>query len=144
MREDARMTKDERYGRFYAILSGMPYADKDELVSQFTKGRTTHLHQMLRSEYDVMCNEMERVAGYPARLQERRAALKKARSGVLHQMQLWGVDTTDWDKVNAFCEQKRIAGKGFRELDREELNKLNSKLRAMISKRESKSKKDEA
>lgn len=142
MREEAKMKNDDpnasRYGRFYAILSNMPGADKDTMVYQFTNGRTIHLHQMLRSEYDVMCNEMERVAGYPARLQERRAALKKARSGVLHQMQVWGVDVTDWDKVNAFCEQKRIAGKGFRELSREELNKLNSKLRMMIWKRANK------
>lgn len=126
----------EGYGRFYATLKRLSGADKETLVEQYTNGRTTHLHLMLPSEYERMCSDMESVAGYDARRQEQLRALRRARSGVLHQMQLWGVDTADWSKVNAFCEDRRIAGKVFRSLDTDELNKLNTKLRMMIRKRD--------
>ena len=130
------MNKIDNYGRFYGLLKRLPGADKETLVRQFTNERTEHLRQMTQAEYEVMCKEMERVAGYD----ERRAALlkakRKARSGVLHQMQLWGVNTADWKAVDAFCKDKRIAGKVFRQLDDEELQALNAKLRAMIRKKE--------
>lgn len=132
------MAEVGNYARFYALLKRLPGADKETLVEQYTNGRTTHLHLMCVSEYDRMCRDMESVAGYNERRQAQRQALRKARSGVLHQMQLWGVDTADWSRVNAFCEDRRIAGKEFRTLDCEELNRLNTKLRAMRRKRDGK------
>ena len=57
--------------------------------------------------------------------------LKSKRSAVLHQMQLSGVDTADWKKVDAYCLDKRIAGKRFARLDREELEALLKKIRAI-------------
>ena len=132
------MNHVDNYGKFYKLLKLLPGADKETLVRQFTNERTEHLGQMTDAEYELMCQEMERVAGYD----ERRAALlkakRKARSGVLHQMQLWGVDTADWKAVDRFCEDKRIAGKPFRFLDMEELKGLNTKLRAMIRKKKEK------
>ncbi len=80
---------------------------------------------------------MEQVAGYDERMRRMHEALRKARSGVLHQMQLYGIDTADWTRVNAFCRDPRIAGKEFRELDVEELNALNTKMRAIIRKQKS-------
>ena len=106
------MNHVDNYGKFYKLLKLLPGADKETLVRQFTNERTEHLRQMTDKEYELMCKEMERVAGYD----ERRAALlkakRKARSGVLHQMQLWGVNTADWKAVDRFCEDKRI-GQGF-------------------------------
>lgn len=125
----------ERYGRFYALLRRMPGADKSTLVYQFSCGRTTHLHEMTQPEYDVMCREMERVAVVDVRREALLATLRKARSGALRQMQLWGVDTTDWARVDAFCQDRRIAGKTFRELDEGELHALNTKLRMMNRKK---------
>ncbi len=132
--------KDNDYSRFYALLRRLPGADKETLVDQFTCGRTTHLHLMSRSEYDVMCNEMDRVAGVDERMAERRQALKRARSGVLHLMTLWGINTQDYGKVDAFCEQKRIAGKPFRMLTHDDLTHLHAKLRTMLGKREKREK----
>lgn len=129
------MNHIDNYGRFYGLLKRLPGADKETLVRQFTGNRTEHLRQMTYKEYDLMCREMERVAGYDERHAALRQALKKARSGVLHQMQLWGVNTADWKAVDAFCKDKRIAGKVFRELDMEELNALNAKIRAMRRKK---------
>ncbi len=126
------------YSRFFALLRRLPGADKETLVDQFTCGRTVHLHLMSRQEYDVMCNEMERVAGVDERIAERRRMLKRARSGVLHLMTLWGINTQDFGKVDAFCEQNRIAGKPFRMLTHDDLTRLHAKLRAMLRKREQK------
>ena len=126
----------DNYGRFYGLLKRLPGADKETLVRQFTGGRTEHLRQMSYKEYELMCKEMERVSGYDERHAALLQALKKARSGVLHQMQLWGVNTADWKAVDAFCKDKRIAGKVFRELDTEDLNALNAKIRAMRRKTE--------
>lgn len=129
------MNHVDNYGKFYKLLKLLPGADKETLVRQFTNERTEHLRQMTDKEYELMCNEMERVAGYDERREQQRKALKKARSGVLHQMQLWGVNTADWKAVDAFCQDKRIAGKAFRFLDSEELATLNTKLRAMNCKK---------
>ena len=129
------MNNIDNYGRFYGLLKRLPGADKETLVRQFSSGRTEHLRQMTEKEYDLMCREMERVAGYDERREQQRKALRKARSGVLHQMQLWGVNTADWKAVDAFCKDNRIAGKVFRELDTEELNALNAKIRAMRRKK---------
>ena len=129
------MNHVDNYGKFYKLLKLLPGADKETLVRQFTNERTEHLRQMTDKEYELMCREMERVAGYDERREQQRKALRKARSGVLHQMQLWGVNTADWGAVDAFCKDKRIAGKVFRQLDMEELNALNAKLRAMRRKK---------
>ena len=130
------MNHVDNYGKFYKLLKLLPGADKETLVRQFTNERTEHLRQMTDKEYELMCKEMERVAGYDERREQQRKTLKKARSGVLHQMQLWGVNTADWNAVDAFCQDKRIAGKAFRFLNIEELNALNAKLRAMRRKKE--------
>lgn len=118
------------------MLGKLPGADKETLVYQFTNGRTSHLHLMAENEYRSMCNEMERVAGYDERREAWRKEMKRKRSAVLHQMQLLGVDTADWSKVDAFCQNKRIAGKVFRELDGEELDAMLVKLRIIRRKRE--------
>lgn len=130
------METERNYARFYALLGKLPGADKETLVYQFTNGRTSHLHLMAENEYRSMCNEMERVAGYDERREAWRREMKRKRSAVLHQMQLLGVDTADWSKVDAFCQNKRIAGKVFRELDGEELDALLVKLRIIRRKRE--------
>ena len=134
----------ENYSRFYAIFNQLPYGgDRDELkksvVLQYTWNRTEHLHEMTEREYNDCCAGLEKmVPGGPgdkareAFIRER----KKWRSRALHQLQLYGVDTTDWGKVNAFCKDSRIAGKEFRELDCEELEALTTKMRAIIRKRD--------
>lgn len=67
------MNHVDNYGKFYKLLKLLPGADKETLVRQFTNERTEHLRQMTQAEYELMCKEMERVAGYD----ERRAALLK-------------------------------------------------------------------
>ena len=138
----------ENYSRFYAIFNRLPYrGDREEfkksVVLQYTWNRTEHLHEMTDREYDECCRGMEKML--PAWETARHINLmnsklyferKKRRSAALHQLQLYGVDTTDWDRVNEFCKQPRIAGKAFRDLDCEELEALTRKMRAIIHKRD--------
>ena len=129
------MGTDRNYARFYTLLKKMPCADKETLVYQFTQGRTAHLRQMTAREYEAMCRQMEDVTGYDERRRKQYELLRKARSGVLHQLQIYGIDTTDWNRVDAFCKDPRIAGKRFKELDADELNGLNTKMRMIIRKK---------
>lgn len=117
------------YGRFYVLLSRMAYDGhseelKESLVSQFTDGRTTSLREMTRKEYDALCEHLDTLTGYSRRL-------RKSRSLCLHLMQRLGVATTDWSRVNLFCQDSRIAGKPFARLSVEELDALSVKLRAI-------------
>ena len=134
------MGQISNYHRFYASFNRLPCGGdredlKETLVSSYTNGRTTSLREMTEAEYKIMCAALEQKVNPDARalyIQER----KRRRSSALHQLQLYGVDTTDWNKVNAFCEQPRIAGKPFRDLDCEELEALTRKMRAIIRKRD--------
>ena len=120
------------YGRFYSLFNRLYCGyDKDEakcdLVSSFTDGRTTSLREMTDAEYNAMCHSLEERTGW-------KDQLKKARSLCLKLMQKAGIDTTDWSRVNDFCQNPKIAGKVFARLGVEELEALQVKLRAILRK----------
>lgn len=120
------------FGRFYTAIRTMSIiGDRDEvkrqIVWQYTNGRTDRLKEMTRQEYDRCCADLERKNGY-------RDLLRKERSATLKLMQKAGIDTTDWNRVNAFCSDPRIAGKEFARLDTDELIALRRKIRAIDSK----------
>lgn len=122
-----RTVKD--YGRFYAALKRSPgYGDEEErkrtLVQTYTQGRTTHLHEMTHREYAAMCQALEQSQDYVTRR-------KRQRSIALHIMQRMGIDTSDWARINDFCQNSRICGKNFGNLSIEELMALQKKLRAI-------------
>lgn len=121
----------QNYRRFYASLNRLPDGGigemKETLVSSFTDGRTTHLHEMTTKEYDAMCNSLEERLGW-------KELLRKKRSLCLKLMQKAGVDTTDWQRINDFCRNPKIAGKAFAQLGVKDLDALQVKLRAIMSK----------
>lgn len=121
--------KPDNYAAFYGLLKQMPGAVKEEIVLQFTDGRTDSLREMSLHEYNKAIRSMEKLV----RGEETEAMriLKSKRSAVLHQIQLLGIDTADWKKVDAFCRDKRIAGKRFTQLDSEELDRLLVKIRTI-------------
>lgn len=117
------------YKRFYKLLNRLPVHDdemKERLVLQYTGGRTSSLREMTATEYDTMCNALDQSTADP-----QSELRKKKRSIVLHLMQQLGIDTTDWTRINAFCRDRRIAGKEFRVLTLEELDALAVKLRTI-------------
>lgn len=132
--------KVTNFARFYAALRRLPYMGesddlKRELVSQATLGRTEHLRKMTREEYDNCCRVMEKTAG-PGVKDRGRYEQKRKRSTVLHLMKDIGVDTTDWNVINRFCLNPKIAGKEFRELGDDELGETAMRLRMILKKKE--------
>ena len=117
------------YAAFYALLKGMPGASKEDLVLQWTNGRTSSLKEMSEREYSLMIRQLRQQV---ENLEEK----KKARSAVLKQLQLYGIDTTDWDAVDRFCCTPRIAGKPFRYLTIPELKALRVKMLSIRNKAE--------
>ena len=117
------------YAAFYALLKSMPGASKEDLVLQWTNGRTASLKEMSEREYSLMIRQLRQQV---ENLEEK----KKARSAVLKQFQLYGIDTTDWDAVDRFCASPRIAGKAFRYLTIAELKTLRVKMLSIRHKAE--------
>lgn len=122
------MTRNN-YAAFYALLKSMPGASKEDLVLQWTNGRTSSLKEMSEREYTLMIRQLRQQV---ENLEEK----KKARSAVLKQFQLYGIDTTDWDAVDRFCCTPRIAGKPFRYLTIPELKSLRVKMLSIRNKAE--------
>ena len=124
MRQEVR-----NFARFYMTFNRLPWdGDREDLkktlVLEHTGNRTDSLREMTRAEYEACCDSLERLAGTDA---ERR----KKRSVCLRLMQRLGVDTTDWQRVNDFCQDPRIAGKPFARISLDELDALSVKLRAI-------------
>lgn len=117
------------FARFYASFNLLPYdGDREEfkksIVMQYTWNRTESLREMTRKEYDDCCEALEKLTG-------RKEELKKRRSACLKLMQQIGIDTSDWARVNDFCQHPRIAGKPFARINLEELAALAVKLRSI-------------
>lgn len=125
--------KHSRYTRFYGLISGKDYIDKDEMVLQFTDGRTTHINEMTNAEFEEMCDTISE-----RNLQDRNSyqeKVRKARSSVLKRVGKLGINTIDnWDEVNAFLVSPKIAGKFLYEMNLDELNNLIRKLEAILRK----------
>ncbi len=117
------------YTKFYALLRKNPHVDKDDLVLQFTDGRTTHLTAMTDQEFDEMVAALEKVTPTP------RAELRRWRSSALLRLGRLGISTIDnWDGINAFVSSPKIAGKQFYDLTVQELQDLVRKLEMIARK----------
>lgn len=141
------------FGRFYglfrklAVPSGMAEEVKEQMVWQFSDGRTHSLRELRKVEYDALCESLQREVGGESEMVKRMAytiELKRNRSVALKLMTRLGVDTQDWQRVNDFCRDARICGKEFRRLSIEELKALSVKLRSIERKGGLKDKRQDA
>lgn len=131
------MGKVTNFARFYALLKRMPGNHdglKEQLVLTYTGNRTSSLKDIKQSEYDAMCASLQETLDGNVGAAEFKARIKSHRSKVLHWLQVIGIDTTDWDRVDAYCLDSRIAGKVFRKLTIPELEALVPKLKAIARK----------
>ena len=119
------------YAALYALLKQMSGVDKESLVLQWTGGRTSSLREMTTLEYNTMIRELRSQV-------EDLDAKRRARSAVLRQMQLYGIDTTNWEVVDRFCQSPKIAGKRFNRLTLSELQTLRRKLLSIRGKERAK------
>lgn len=126
------MKKERNYAWFYSLLKRVPGADKETLVYGITDGRTTSLRETTCKEYVALCRKLQDMEGESWYVRERR----KKRSELLHQMQLLGVDTKDWTRVDAFCLDPRICGKRFSWMDIKELAAASVRVRAISRKQD--------
>jgi len=131
-------TTERNYAQFYVLLGKLPGATeglKEELVLQFTNGRTSSLKEMTETEYRAMCASLrESLQGMDE--ETFNSEIRRRRSAVLKRMQQLGVDTTNWAHVDNFCMSPKIAGKRFAKLSIEELSALIPKLENMLKKNE--------
>ncbi|KAA5226436.1 hypothetical protein GAQ78_15335 [Bacteroides uniformis] len=124
------------FARFYALFNKLPYqGDREEfkkqIVLQYTWNRTDSLKEMTAKEYEVCCTALEKLSGQDEWRQKLREELRRKRSVCLKLMQQLGIGTTDWNRVNEFCNNPRIAGKPFVQVSTAELEQLAIKLRAI-------------
>ena len=66
--------------------------------------------------------------------------IKKLRSAILHRLQKYGIDTTNWDRVNSFMENPRIAGKRLYSMSAEEMHAFIAKMEIILGKDKTRSK----
>lgn len=120
--------------RLHAIYRqrGIDDETKRSMLLELTDGRTGSTRELTAREALYLCGYLN---GQPQDTDTERTMLRRRRSGVLARMQRYGVDTTDWERVDAFCLNPRIAGKRFCHLGGGELLALTAKLEAMLRKR---------
>lgn len=110
---------------------------KERLAMEVSGGRTTSLRELSEGELEDLRQGLRQATGStPTPTRKGSPSRRRARSRVLHLLEDYGVDTRDWDAINAFCRDKRIAGKDFGRLTEEELGALARKLHAIIRKQE--------
>lgn len=119
---------DRNYAGVFAYLKRHPEMSKEDIAYLYSGGRTPRLSELSDKEYRKMMREL--VWGH-----RERELLRGARSNALRLMQRYGVDTTEWSRVDAFVGDARIAGKPFSWLSIKELEELARKLRAMLRKK---------
>lgn len=125
---------ERNYKLVYALIKELGNVDKRLAVYNCTSGRTTSMREMTDAEFLCLVEWLKKLEARAKHEEARAIALKAARSRALHQLQLYGVDTTDWEAVNRYVSQPRIMGKVFVSLSLEELEALTKKMRAINAK----------
>lgn len=119
------------YRKLHAMLSELGIAQsKRDLLSSYGVDSTRHL-----SDSELM-HIVERVESMKLRKLNPDTRLRQLRSQVLTLLNHMNIYATnnDWNNVNAFLLDKRIAGKLLYELTVNELEKLIPKLRSIAAK----------
>jgi hypothetical protein len=119
------------YGKFYALLRRMPGADKEELVLQFTGGRTGRLTAMRPEEYFSMLGAMEATLR-GSRESERYAALDRPRKRLIACI---GGYLTATGRENSIALIKALACQagGYSRFNDIPLDRLNSLYNAFLN-----------
>lgn len=127
------------HAAFFGLLRKLPHLSKSDLVWEYSNMLTDSLsefHQLNPEGYAAMIYDLQKMA--EKMKQNPKTEIKKLRSGILHRLQKHGVDTTNWNEVNRFMEQPRIAGKKLYEMSIDEMKDLIKKLENILKKDERK------
>lgn len=115
---------------------GLDEETRRSMIRDLTDGRTDSTRDLTYSEAQYLAGYINGATHENRDLSIGERAVKRQRSGVLKRLQLLGIDTTDWDSVNTFLCNPRIAGKPLYKLDGEELQALIPKLEAILKKKQ--------
>lgn len=122
-------------GRLHGLYTrkGISNEQKEAMLLDLTDGRTAHTNELSYKEAIYLWGYLN---GHTASLKPATSdqLMKRRRSGCLVTMQKIGVDTTDWNRINAYCLEPKIAGKPFADITFEELAKLREKLEKILKK----------
>lgn len=137
--------KENDYSDIWAMIGRLsvesdlePKEIKESMVYNLTSGRTVRLSELSTPELGTLRKGLRKALGQGsdasggARKDPSRA---RQRSRVLALLTKYGINTKDWEAINAFCLSPRIAGKAFAELTRDELTALAKKMHAILRKR---------
>ena len=128
------------HAKFYALLHQLPRMNKEDLVWQYSHLTTNSLsefHERKPEQYARMIADMQKTVNRinMSRPEEAKLAeLKRLRSAILHRLQKHGINTTDWNSVNSFMRQKRIAGKTLGEMTATEMLQFIPKMHSILEK----------
>ena len=138
------MKKTQNHSKFWSLLRQLPGVDlndvntcKDDYVWQSSNMLTTSLSEFLDknpSGYKAMIANMHRTIA--SMRPQNNTDIKIYRSALLKRMQKYGIDTTDWTKVNGFLRQPKIAGKVMYDLTIDEIKALITKMESIMSKKD--------
>ena len=133
------------HARFFSLLKQIPYKTKEELVLEYSSNKTASLSwfcEIMPRDYTRMINDMQQTVDSMKKQQPQQqpskfttsSITKQYRSSILKRLQKHGIDTTDWDRVNNFMEQPRIAGKRLYEMTDQEMIDFIPKMESILKK----------
>lgn len=118
--------------------NGLNEEQRRAMLYELTDGRTNSTKDLTYAEAQYLIGFLNGAAQMADNIgtQLEQKAMKRMRSAVLKRLQQIGIDTTDWDNVNAYLSSKKIAGKPLYNLDYNELQALIPKLESIKKKRD--------
>ena len=130
------------HARFFGLLRLMPGQSKEDLVWEYSNMRTDSLSEFCETDpsgYARMVNDLQQIANSMKKQEQpskitTSAVTKQYRSAILKRLQKHGVDTTNWDRVNGFMENPRIAGKRLYEMTDQEMIEFIPKMENILKK----------
>lgn len=120
------------FGEFHKLLGLMPYATKEDLVYRHSMQQTKSLRELFEKYpigYNNMLREMRNIVESMVTKETR-----LLRSAILKRLTKYGIDTTDWNEVNRFLEQPRIAGKRLYDMSTPEMHAFIAKMESILQK----------
>lgn len=116
---------------------GLSREEHKAMLAQLTDGRTDKTNELTEAEASYLAgwlngNGQESLRAKAEDMEQKN--LKFYRSAVLKRLQKIGIDTSNWGRVNAFLEDRRIAGQPLYAMTVETMKSLIPKLEKLCEK----------
>ncbi len=133
-----------QHAKFYALIKQMPYANKTDLVSTYSKGKTASLRDFYKLDpkgYEIMLSDMVKCVAngkntpQPSpKATDSGTEKRRFRSLILRAMQDQGVMVVnrDWSPVNEFVARYAGDGKSLNNMSLDELKKFNKQVHKLL------------